>query len=231
MASGAADVNISPIGIRPGSSAKEPRTTKTSTGWKATRRNTIRSTGDTSPTPSATKRPSFISRHAGEDEPFFLYMTPTAPHTPWGSKQQDIAHFCPCRRTGAYRFVAAMQYALDRNVGKVLAAIDDPNGDGNTSDSVRDNTIIVFINDNGGTNVNDNTPFAGNKGLTWEGGIRMPFMIHIPGVEPGVYDKPVIGYDILPTVYAAAGGNVAQLNSDGVNLKPYFHGRQPKASP
>ncbi len=119
-----------------------------------------------------------------------------------------------------------MQYALDRNVGKVLAAIDDPNGDGNTSDSVKDNTIIVFVNDNGGTNVNDNTPFAGRKGLTFEGGIRIPFMMHIPGVEPGVYDKPVIGYDILPTVYAAAGGNVAELNSDGVNLEPYFTGEE-----
>ena len=168
---------------------------------------------------------SFIKRHAGEEEPFFLYMTPTAPHTPWGWKQQDIARFSHIV-DGNVQIVAAMQYALDRNVGKVLAAIDDPNGDGNTSDSVKDNTIIVFVNDNGGTNVNDNTPFAGRKGLTFEGGIRIPFMMHIPGVEPGVYDKPVIGYDILPTVYAAAGGNVAELNSDGVNLKPYFTGEE-----
>ena len=152
----------------------------------------------------------FISRHAGEEQPFFLYMTPTAPHTPHGGKQQDIAHF-PHIVGRNVQIRAAIKYALDRSVGKVLDAIDDPNGDGNTSDSVRDNTIIVFVNDNGGTNINDNTPFAGNKGLTWEGGIRVPFMIHVPGVEPGVYDEPVIGYDILPTVYAAAGGNVAQL--------------------
>ena len=77
---------------------------------------------------------SFIRRHAGEEEPFFLYMTPTAPHTPWGWKQQDIARFSHIA-DGNVQILAAMQYALDRNVGKVLAAIDDPNGDGDTSDS------------------------------------------------------------------------------------------------
>jgi autotransporter-associated beta strand protein len=165
----------------------------------------------------------FVSRHAGNDEPFFLYMTPISPHTPHQPKQQDLEHFAHIS-DGGVQIRAAMSYSLDRSVGKVLDAIDDPNGDGDTSDSVRDNTIIVFINDNGGTNINDNTPFAGNKGLTWEGGIRVPFMIHVPGVEPGVYDKPVTGYDVLPTVYAAAGGNVAQLSSDGVDLVPYLSG-------
>jgi arylsulfatase A-like enzyme len=165
----------------------------------------------------------FVRRHAPEDAPFFLYMTPTAPHTPLGAKQQDMDHFSHIPEE-ILRVQPAINYALDRAVGKVLAAIDDPNGDGDTSDSVRDNTIVVFVNDNGGTNINDNTPFAGNKGLTWEGGIRIPFLIYAPGVDPGVYDKPVIGYDILPTVYAAAGGNVAQLNSDGVNLIPYLSG-------
>jgi autotransporter-associated beta strand protein len=165
----------------------------------------------------------FISRHAGEEQPFFLYMTPIAPHTPHQPKQQDLAHFAHVP-DGGVQIRAALSYALDRSVGQVLDAIDDPNGDGNTSDSIRDNTIVVFVNDNGGTNINDNTPFAGNKGLTWEGGIRVPYLIYAPGVEAGVYDKPVIGYDILPTVYAAAGGNVAQLNSDGVNLIPYLSG-------
>ena len=113
-----------------------------------------------------------------------------------------------------------MNYALDRSVGQVLQAIDDPNGDGNTSDSVRDNTIVVFLNDNGGQSDNDNSPFPGSKGRTWEGGIRVPFIVSMPGVAPGVFNAPITAYDVLPTVYAAAGGDVAQLDSDGVDLKP-----------
>jgi autotransporter-associated beta strand protein len=165
----------------------------------------------------------FVTRHADDQQPFFLYMTPNAPHAPHEAKQQDLAHFAHINDE-FLRIKAAMNYALDRSVGKVLSALDDPNGDGNTSDSIRENTIVIFLNDNGGTNLNDNTPFAGNKGLMWEGGIRVPFIVSMPGVNPGVFDAPISAYDILPTVYAAAGGNVAGLNSDGVDLKPYFTG-------
>jgi autotransporter-associated beta strand protein len=165
----------------------------------------------------------FVKRHAGDEQPFFLYMTPNAPHTPFEAKQQDLDHFAHVADPDV-QLRAAMTYALDRSVGKVLSAIDDPNGDGNTSDSIRDNTIVVYLNDNGGTNFHDNAPLAGNKGLMWEGGIRVPFIVSVPGVAASVYNAPIVAYDILPTVYAAAGGDVSDLESDGVDLKPFLTG-------
>jgi autotransporter-associated beta strand protein len=155
----------------------------------------------------------FINRHAADADPYFLYFAPNAPHSPVEAKQTDTNHFLnvtdePIRR------LAAATYALDRAIGRVVQAAEDSG----------EPTIFVFMNDNGGPYPEMNTPLHGSKGQTWEGGIRVPFFIHIPGVAPGVYDKPISMYDILPTVYAAAGGDVSQLNSDGVDLKPYLSG-------
>jgi arylsulfatase A-like enzyme len=158
---------------------------------------------------------AFINNHANDPDPFFLYMPMTAPHTPGEAKQSDLAHFShitdPTRRT-----LAAMVYAMDRSVGKVMSALE--------ANQIAENTIVVFLNDQGGPNINDNRPFKGGKGLTWEGGVRVPFLVSMPGLQPGVYDAPVSGLDLLPTVYAAAGGDVNQLETDGVNLQPYLSG-------
>lgn len=157
----------------------------------------------------------FVNRHAAEEQPFFLYLPVTAPHDPGDAKQQDMAHLSHISDPG-WRTKAAMTYAMDRAVGKVLDALE--------QNGIDDETIVVFVSDNGGTEFADKGPFAGRKGLTWEGGIRSPFMIHVPGLAAGVYNAPVIGQDILPTVYAAAGGDAASLNVDGVNLLPYLSG-------
>lgn len=164
----------------------------------------------------------FVKRHANQASPFFLYMAPTAPHDPYQAKQQDFDLFPNVDPNK--RVQIAMTYALDRAVGKVLKALDDPNGDGNMSDSVRNNTIVIFTNDNGGLAANDNRPLKGTKGLAFEGGIRVPYIISAPGLQPGVYNSPISALDILPTAYAAAGGNVGQLDTNGVNLMPYLTG-------
>jgi autotransporter-associated beta strand protein len=156
---------------------------------------------------------SFINRHSPAADPYFLYFAPNAPHSPVEAKQTDTNRFLhvtdePTRR------LAAATYALDRAVGRIVEA----------AEASGEPTIFVFMNDNGGPYPEMNTPLRGNKGLTWEGGIRVPFFIHMPGVAPGTYDKPISMYDVLPTVYAAAGGDVTQLNSDGVDLKPFLSG-------
>jgi autotransporter-associated beta strand protein len=167
----------------------------------------------------------YIRRHAGEDQPFFLYTALTAPHDPGQAKRQDIDHFPNITDLG-HRTKAGMVYAMDRSIGKILNAIDDPNGDGHSSDSIRDNTIVVFLNDNGGDQWADNGPFRGRKGLTWEGGIRVPFIISAPGLDVGVYDAPISAYDILATAYTAAGGDLSQIQTDGVDLMPYLTGAE-----
>lgn len=157
----------------------------------------------------------FINRHAGDENPFFLYLAITAPHDPYQAKQSDLSDFAhitdPTRRT-----MAAMVQAMDRSVGKVVDAI--------SSNDIDDNTMIIFLNDNGGLSYFGNGPYKGHKGTMMEGGIRVPFMVKVPGLQPGTYNGPVTAYDILPTAVAAAGGDPSQFPTDGHNILPLLAG-------
>ncbi len=93
------------------------------------------------------------------------------------------------------------------------------------------NTIIVFTNDNGGPsdkNASDNYPLSGSKSNHLEGGIRVPFLMKWPGkIKPNTtFKNPISTLDLLPTFYAAAGGNVSNAKDiDGVDLIPYVNGK------
>jgi arylsulfatase A-like enzyme len=107
----------------------------------------------------------FIANHAADAEPFALYVPFTAPHAPnvqW--KASDLAQFSGSTLSAARRGAAALAYGLDRNVGEILDRIDDPNRDGDTSDSIRDNTIVVFMNDNGGAGPGETRQVFFDKG-------------------------------------------------------------------
>ena len=90
---------------------------------------------------------------------------------------------------------------MDDAIGGVLKKLDE--------NRLTDNTLIFFVSDNGGPPVNasSNGPLHGHKAQTWEGGIRVPFVIRWPGHIPAgqTYDRPVIQLDVVPTVLAAAG--------------------------
>ena len=160
----------------------------------------------------------FIERH--QDEPFFIYLSFNAPHTPMEATEEDLAQFPEL--TGRRQTYAAMQLAMDRATGNVMAALE--------RHELDENTIVVFTNDNGGPtdkNASSNWPLAGTKSNHLEGGIRVPFLISWPeGLPQGVdYDRPVSTMDLLPTFFAAAGGNADNLeNVDGVNLWPFLYG-------
>ncbi len=159
---------------------------------------------------------AFIDRHASDGAPFFLFLPFTAPHEPYEAKSQDLAEFPDLE--GELKIRAAMVFALDRAVGMVLEALD--------SNGIADETIVVFLNDNGGRFNQDNSPFRGYKGDTFEGGIRVPFCVRWPGMPQNVdYDAPVSSLDLVPTLVAAAGGTVDQ--TDGVDLRDYLTGDNP----
>lgn len=165
----------------------------------------------------------YIGEHA--KSPFFLYLAFNAVHTPMNATDERLKKFEKIadekRRT-----YAAMMSALDENVGRVLAKLDEL--------KIADNTLVFFISDNGGpvmngTSVNGsrNDPLRGSKRTTLEGGIRVPYFVRWSGKLPAgkIYDEPVIQLDILPTALAAAGAKVpAKANLDGVDLVPYFKG-------
>jgi len=174
---------------------------------------------------------SFINNHAQDADPFFLYVAFTAPHTPFtpfGVKDEDYNHPQIAKIANTIdRTTAAMIYSMDRKIGDMMNAL--------TSHGIDDNTIVVFLNDNGGPYYLDNqvtreghhnnVPFSGFKGYAFEGGIRVPFLIKAPGLTPGtVYDRPITAFDLLPTFVAAAGGDVAQLETAGVDVTPYLTG-------
>ncbi len=154
------------------------------------------------------------------DKPFFLFLSFTAPHGPLQATADDIERFNqfkdPKRRT-----YAAMVWAMDRAIGRVLAQLD--------ARGVTDNTLIWFLSDNGGAtgNASSNLPLAGHKGIKFEGGIRVPFILQWKKKFPVArrYAPMVSSFDIFPTCVAAAGGDVASARPlDGVNLLPFLTG-------
>ncbi|WP_334313459.1 sulfatase-like hydrolase/transferase [Psychrosphaera algicola] len=155
-----------------------------------------------------------------QNQPFFLFLSFTAVHTPMEADPEDLKQFP--KLSGKRQQLAAMTLAMDREIGKVLNAID--------LKGFSDNTIVIYTNDNGGpsdTNFSNNYPLSGTKANHLEGGIRVPFLMRWPQVTDagGNFDKPISTLDLMPTFYEIAGGNTKDLGPiDGVNLKPYITG-------
>ena len=164
---------------------------------------------------------------AADDQPFFLYLSHHAPHTPIQAKEADVEYFRALiapdlnHQNPVY---AAMVKSLDESVGRVLAKL--------SQRGLDQNTLVVFASDNGGyigidsrsgqtVPVTNNAPLRSGKGSCYEGGIRVPLIIHWPGVtQPGaVCDQPVVCMDLFPTLLGAAGVEPdPTIEVDGLDL-------------
>jgi arylsulfatase A-like enzyme len=165
----------------------------------------------------------FIEKH--HTQPWFVYLPFNAVHAPLESLEKYLARF-PNLEDRKRRTFAAMLSAMDDAVGSVLSKI--------REHGQEENTLIFFFSDNGGPTAqttSGNGPLRGFKAQTWEGGIRIPFIIQWKGHLPAgqVDDRPVIQLDILPTALAAAGVEIKpEWKLDGVNLLPYLTGARPE---
>ena len=162
---------------------------------------------------------SFIDRK--KDQPFFLEVAFNSVHSPMQAKNEDLAGLSGIEDIQRKIF-AGMLINMDRGIGRIIQKLRDS--------GLEDNTIIIFISDNGGPTrelTSSNLPLRGEKGNLYEGGIRIPFMIQWKGHIPSgkIYENPVISLDILPTVAVAAGAEFPQ-DIDGVNLLPYIKGEK-----
>lgn len=169
---------------------------------------------------------NFIKRHYADPDPFFLYVSFTAPHSPIGPSP-DINDPRLDPLTGTRKNYASMVLTMDRKIGDILNALDDPANDG--SISLTDNTLVIFINDNGGANNigADNTPLRNFKGSIFEGGTRVPMIIAGAGLPANsTYHSPIHSIDILPTCLDAAGGT-PPAEIDGISLLPYLNSAIP----
>ena len=164
---------------------------------------------------------AFIDKHQGE--PWFCYLPFNAVHGPLEATDKYLSRFASITDTKR-RTYAAMQSAMDDAIGSVLEKI--------RTLGQEENTLIFFFSDNGGptpSTTSSNGPLRGFKAQTWEGGIRVPFIVQWKGRIPAgkVDDRPVIQLDILPTALAAAGVTAKpEWKLDGVNLLPYLTGEK-----
>jgi arylsulfatase A-like enzyme len=160
----------------------------------------------------------FIERR--QDEPFFLFVSYNAPHTPMQAPESRIEEFSSIqdRKRRSY---AAMVSVLDDGVGQIVRQL--------TALKLREKTLIFFLSDNGGpehANASLNDPLRGQKGNVYEGGIRVPFIASWPGTLPGgqEYAHPVNSIDASCTALALAGIDLQKAKLDGVNLIPFLAG-------
>lgn len=179
----------------------------------------------------------FMKQH--KDSSFFAFLSFYAVHGPiettqekWnkyrnkaeangiGDKGFIMEKKLPIRQTQDNPIYGGLVESMDDAIGVVL--------DGLETLGLDDNTIVIFTSDNGGVSSGDaystsNLPFRGGKGYHWEGGIREPYLVYVPGKESNgaKIDYPVTGADIYPTILDYA--NIKLLpeqHVDGVSLKP-----------
>ncbi len=152
-----------------------------------------------------------------ENTPWFLYHAFLAPHTPIQPAPRYRDRF-PSTPEGKY---TALVTQLDDAIGELLAAVD------------RENTLVVFVSDNGGTNAarDNNYPFHGKKNEPLEGAYRTPLIISWPSAfaQDRTVATTVMNVDIYPTLLAAAQlPTLADI--DGENLWPLLVRNTPTAS-
>jgi arylsulfatase A-like enzyme len=130
----------------------------------------------------------------------------------------------PVRQVQDNPIYAGMVESLDTAVGMVMNKLKETGLD--------KNTVVIFTSDNGGVSSGDAfstslLPYRGGKGRQWEGGIREPYIIHVPGMTKAgsVSQVPAIGMDFYPTMLELAGlPQMPKQHVDGVSLVPVLNG-------
>jgi arylsulfatase A-like enzyme len=168
----------------------------------------------------------YITTNAKSETPFFLFMGLTRPHFP----NLPSEEFFGASRIGNY---GDCIMELDHNVGRVLAAL--------TAAGIDDNTIVVFVSDNGPTTTStipdemymaSAGPWRGELGDPWEGSIRTVGMIRWPGkIEPRVSEEMISIMDFLPSFASVLEVHLPDERPiDGVDQLPHLLGEQERSN-
>lgn len=162
---------------------------------------------------------------ANKKNPFFLYLSHYAVHTPLEAPDSLIKKYekkmkeNKSQKSAVY---AAMVENMDANVGRLLKEVNQMN--------LSNNTVVIFYSDNGGEQrATNNTPLREGKGFLYEGGIRVPLIIKWPEKVSAnsSCDVPVISDDIYPTIMEMFGKGVKPAKDiDGLSLVPLLRGKK-----
>lgn len=179
----------------------------------------------------------WIEEH--HSSPFFLYVPFTAVHLPIKEPEEWLRRVPKNIAGDVPRHYAACVMHLDDAVGQITLALEKA--------GVRDNTLLVFTSDNGGSTVENNDlkypddncptgkltgnnkPLRGRKGDVYEGGTRVPTLVSWPGrVKPGKVDSPVQITDWMPTFSTLAGYKPDRdLKWDGADISSLLFEHKP----
>jgi len=142
---------------------------------------------------------SFIQRR--QEKPFFLYVAYTAPHTPYQGPSDKKPEPVPEAdyNKGSRKTYAAMVERMDQGIDRILKTLNNA--------GLEDNTLVIFMSDNGANRTGNNSPFSGYKGNLFEGGIRVPCIAKWPGVlaRGVVSDQSCMTMDFSRSIVRAAG--------------------------
>lgn len=176
----------------------------------------------------------FMDRSAKGNKPFFMWFNTTRMHV-WTHLKPEADG-----KTGVGLYPDGM-VEHDGHVGQLLDKLNEL--------GIADNTIVIYSTDNGAEKVTwpdgGITPFHGEKGTTWEGGMRVPALVRWPGVVPQgvIYNEMMSQEDWLPTLLAAAGrkgitdeckkgckgnGKTWKVHLDGYDYTDYLAGKAQK---
>ncbi len=183
--------------------------------------------GSTTPRRSA----DFLAEQAiafiqsSKSKPFLIQVSPSAVHIPLSTTPELLKKYqikTPMPGYPSRPEYAGLLEELDQCVGRIVDAIDQA--------GLRDNTLVVFVSDNGGLVheqsgrvVTSNAPLRGEKGQLYEGGIRVPAIVRWPGRIPAgrTSTVPALSHDLHPTFLALAGVKAPPAGAlDGVSLAP-----------
>jgi len=166
------------------------------------------------------------------DAPFFCYVPFHLVHAPLQAKDEDLAEVEPtigaslpsasskatAEEKGTH---AAMLRALDKNVAMFVAELDRL--------GLSENTILVFTSDNGAMEAGSSLPLRGAKHTIYDGGVRLPTVVHWPngGLTGGTkWDGLCGGLDMFPTLIAMTDSKMpATRPLDGRNIWPALRSR------
>jgi arylsulfatase A-like enzyme len=172
---------------------------------------------------------NYMQNAVANGKPFFIELAHDAPHelyTPGGAPYMPARPEIVSKYPNPPQFhkseYAALLEDMDTSIGQVLAKVNEL--------GIADNTYVIFTSDNGGSlRWTTNAPLRGGKIAILEGGIRVPFMVKGPGIQPGTFsDVPVMTTDLLSTIASLAGytGSMPTGN-EGADISPLlFNGGQ-----
>ena len=185
---------------------------------------------------------TWLDKQKGTNKPFFLWFNTTAVHI-WSHSPKKYIDKAVAEGRAEEDVYRAKMIEHDEQVGTILAKLKEM--------GVEDNTIIVYSTDNGNELImwpdGGYAPFRGEKGTTWEGGVRVPCLIKYPGViKPGSEFNGLQSHeDLFVTLAAAAGlpnlkqdflkgyvmnGTSYKVHLDGYNQLEYWSGKSDKSA-